>query len=75
MALLAAEVCDVPAERIREGARLIGIAERLFSTVLQVFYQSHQATAVPFPSSPSGPSVIAVNTSPPSFRRSLLVEP
>jgi anaerobic selenocysteine-containing dehydrogenase len=42
---LAAEVCDVPAEQIREAAWLIGTAERLFSTVLQGFYQSHQATA------------------------------
>ncbi|TFV49579.1 nitrate reductase [Blastococcus sp. TF02A-35] len=42
---VAAEVCDVPVERIREAARLIGTAERLLSTVLQGFYQSHQATA------------------------------
>jgi len=41
----AAEVCDVPAADIREAARLIGGAERLLSTVLQGFYQSHQATA------------------------------
>ena len=41
----AAEVCDVPAEDIREAARLIGTAERLMSTVLQGFYQAHQATA------------------------------
>jgi anaerobic selenocysteine-containing dehydrogenase len=41
----AAEVCDVPAEQIREAARIIGTAERLLSTVLQGFYQSHQATA------------------------------
>ncbi|WP_029432032.1 molybdopterin oxidoreductase family protein [Blastococcus sp. URHD0036] len=41
----AAEICDVPADRIREAARLIGTAERLMSTVLQGFYQSHQATA------------------------------
>jgi anaerobic selenocysteine-containing dehydrogenase len=41
----AAEVCDVPADQIREAARLIGTAERLLSTVLQGFYQSHQATA------------------------------
>src|SRR4051812_16375881 len=40
-----AAICDVPAERIREAARLIGGAERLLSTVLQGFYQSHQATA------------------------------
>ncbi|MGY1728565.1 molybdopterin oxidoreductase family protein [Geodermatophilus sp. SYSU D01062] len=42
---VAAGVCDVPAERIREAARLIGTAQRLLSTVLQGFYQSHQATA------------------------------
>src|SRR5919112_1476422 len=42
---VAAEVCDVPAEQIREAARVIGTAERLLSTVLQGFYQSHQATA------------------------------
>lgn len=41
----AAEVCDVPAEDLREAARLIGTSERLLSTVLQGFYQSHQATA------------------------------
>src|SRR5690606_19610386 len=41
----AARVCGVPAEQIREAARLIGTAERLLSTVLQGFYQSHQATA------------------------------
>jgi anaerobic selenocysteine-containing dehydrogenase len=41
----AAEICDVPADDIREAARLIGSAERLVSTVLQGFYQSHQATA------------------------------
>jgi anaerobic selenocysteine-containing dehydrogenase len=42
---VAAEVCDVPAEHIREAARIIGHAERLLSTVLQGFYQSHQASA------------------------------
>jgi anaerobic selenocysteine-containing dehydrogenase len=41
----AAEVCDVPAEDIRAAARLLGSADRLMSTVLQGFYQSHQATA------------------------------
>jgi anaerobic selenocysteine-containing dehydrogenase len=41
----AAEVCDVPAADLRAAARLIGTAERLMSTVLQGFYQSHQATA------------------------------
>lgn len=41
----AAQVCDVPLEDLRAAARLLGRAERLLSTVLQGFYQSHQATA------------------------------
>ncbi|MGW5573994.1 molybdopterin oxidoreductase family protein [Nocardia thailandica] len=41
----AAEVCDVPLAELRAAARLLGRAERLVSTVLQGFYQSHQATA------------------------------
>jgi len=41
----AAEICQVPAEGICKAARIIGTAERLFSTVLQGFYQSNQATA------------------------------
>ncbi len=41
----AAEICRVPAARIREAAALLGGAHRLLSTVLQGFYQSHQATA------------------------------
>ncbi|NIH79695.1 anaerobic selenocysteine-containing dehydrogenase [Amycolatopsis viridis] len=41
----AAEICGVPAERIRLAAGLLGRAERLLCTVLQGFYQSHQATA------------------------------
>ncbi|HET7397816.1 MAG TPA: nitrate reductase [Intrasporangium sp.] len=41
----AASICDVPVEQIREAARLLGTAERLMSTVLQGFYQAHQATA------------------------------
>ncbi len=40
-----AEICDVPVEDLREAARILGTAERLFSSVLQGFYQSHQATA------------------------------
>lgn len=40
-----AEICGVDADDIRQAARLIGTAERLLSTVLQGFYQSHQATA------------------------------
>jgi anaerobic selenocysteine-containing dehydrogenase len=40
----AAEICGVPAADLQEAARLIGTSERLMSTVLQGFYQSHQAT-------------------------------
>jgi anaerobic selenocysteine-containing dehydrogenase len=40
-----AGICQVPAEQIREAARILGTAQRLLSTVLQGFYQSHQATA------------------------------
>ncbi|TYB47968.1 molybdopterin oxidoreductase family protein [Actinomadura chibensis] len=40
-----AEICGVPAGLVREAARTLGNAERLLSTVLQGFYQSHQATA------------------------------
>ncbi len=40
-----ATICDVPADDLRAAARLIGTSERLMSTVLQGFYQSHQATA------------------------------
>ncbi|WP_460546452.1 molybdopterin oxidoreductase family protein [Glycomyces halotolerans] len=42
---VAARVCQVSAEDLYEAARIIGGAERLLSTVLQGFYQSHQATA------------------------------
>ncbi|MEU4191893.1 nitrate reductase [Kribbella sp. NPDC026611] len=41
----AAGICDVPAGDIRAAGRLLGEAEALLSTVLQGFYQSHQATA------------------------------
>jgi anaerobic selenocysteine-containing dehydrogenase len=41
----AAEICGVPADDIREAARIIGSAQRLVSTCLQGVYQSHQATA------------------------------
>ncbi|MET9875737.1 nitrate reductase [Actinacidiphila glaucinigra] len=41
----AAGICDVPAARISEAAEILGNADRLTSTVLQGFYQSHQATA------------------------------
>ncbi|MEV4756882.1 nitrate reductase [Micromonospora sp. NPDC049559] len=40
-----AEICGVPAARIEAAAELLGHADRLFSTVLQGFYQSNQATA------------------------------
>lgn len=40
-----AEICDVKIDDIRAAARIIGTAQRLLSTVLQGFYQSHQATA------------------------------
>ncbi|MDQ0383085.1 molybdopterin oxidoreductase family protein [Amycolatopsis thermophila] len=41
----AEKICRVPASRIRAAAALLGRAERLLCTVLQGFYQSHQATA------------------------------
>ncbi|SNT34773.1 molybdopterin oxidoreductase family protein [Actinacidiphila glaucinigra] len=41
----AAGICDVPAARIAEAAEILGNADQLTSTVLQGFYQSHQATA------------------------------
>ncbi|MCK0173601.1 molybdopterin oxidoreductase family protein [Mycolicibacterium sp. F2034L] len=40
-----AEICRIDADELRRAARIIGNAERLLSTVLQGFYQSHQATA------------------------------
>ncbi len=40
-----ADICGVDAADISRAAELIGTAERLMSTVLQGFYQSHQATA------------------------------
>jgi anaerobic selenocysteine-containing dehydrogenase len=41
----AAGICGVEAGLIRQAARVLGQAERLLCTVLQGFYQSHQATA------------------------------
>jgi anaerobic selenocysteine-containing dehydrogenase len=41
----AADVCRLEAADIRRGAELLGSARRLLCTVLQGFYQSHQATA------------------------------
>ncbi len=40
-----ARICGVTADEIRAAARLLGGAQRLLCTVLQGFYQSHQATA------------------------------
>lgn len=40
-----AKLCGVSEEDVRRAAQLLGTAERLLSTVLQGFYQSHQATA------------------------------
>lgn len=40
-----AQICQVSPEQIRAAARILGTAKRLLSTVLQGFYQSHQATA------------------------------
>ncbi|MBM2615679.1 molybdopterin-dependent oxidoreductase [Actinoplanes sp. LDG1-06] len=40
-----AEICDLPPAGIERAAELLGGAKRLLSTVLQGFYQSHQATA------------------------------
>ncbi|MCR8898780.1 nitrate reductase [Gordonia sp. GONU] len=40
-----ADICGIPADDLRHAARVLGTAERLMSTVLQGFYQSHQATA------------------------------
>jgi anaerobic selenocysteine-containing dehydrogenase len=41
----AARTCRVPAEEVRRAARIFGTSDRVLSTVLQGFYQSHQATA------------------------------
>jgi anaerobic selenocysteine-containing dehydrogenase len=40
-----AGICRVDAADVRAAARVLGEAQRLLSTVLQGFYQSHQATA------------------------------
>ncbi|MGV0645475.1 molybdopterin oxidoreductase family protein [Mycolicibacterium sp. XJ879] len=40
-----AQICAVPAADVQAAARLLGTATALLSTVLQGFYQSHQATA------------------------------
>ncbi|HEY7049854.1 MAG TPA: molybdopterin-dependent oxidoreductase [Jatrophihabitantaceae bacterium] len=41
----AAKICEIPPEDIRQAAWLLGSSQRLLCTVLQGFYQSHQATA------------------------------
>jgi anaerobic selenocysteine-containing dehydrogenase len=41
----AAERCGVAADDIRRAAEIFGTSNRVLSTVLQGFYQSHQATA------------------------------
>ena len=38
-------ICAVPADALRRAARIFGQSESVLSTVLQGFYQSHQATA------------------------------
>jgi anaerobic selenocysteine-containing dehydrogenase len=40
-----AEICRIDPGDLRAAARVLGRAQRLLSTVLQGFYQSHQATA------------------------------
>jgi anaerobic selenocysteine-containing dehydrogenase len=40
-----ADICRVDARQIRQAAEILGSTDRLLSTVLQGFYQSHQATA------------------------------
>jgi ferredoxin-nitrate reductase len=40
-----AEICLVPARDVERAAEIFGTSERVVSTVLQGFYQSHQATA------------------------------
>ncbi|NMN99074.1 molybdopterin oxidoreductase family protein [Antrihabitans stalactiti] len=40
-----ARICGVDADELRRAAALLGTTQRLVSTVLQGFYQSHQATA------------------------------
>lgn len=41
----AAQICGVDAADIRRAAEIFGTSEAVLSTVLQGFYQSHQATA------------------------------
>ena len=41
----AARICDVPSADIARAAEVFGTSERVLSTVLQGFYQAHQATS------------------------------
>ncbi|QQQ73611.1 nitrate reductase [Saccharothrix sp. 6-C] len=40
-----AETCGIDPDDLRRAARIFGTSDRVLSTVLQGFYQSHQATA------------------------------
>jgi anaerobic selenocysteine-containing dehydrogenase len=40
-----ADICDVDPDDLRAAARIFGTSDNVLSTVLQGFYQSHQATA------------------------------
>lgn len=40
-----ARICDIEPNKLCAAAEILGTADRLLSTVLQGFYQSHQATA------------------------------
>jgi ferredoxin-nitrate reductase len=40
-----AEICDVPTRDVEGAAEIFGTSSKVVSTVLQGFYQSHQATA------------------------------
>jgi anaerobic selenocysteine-containing dehydrogenase len=40
-----AQICGIDADDLRRAARIFGESENVLSTVLQGFYQSHQATA------------------------------
>ncbi|WP_328470173.1 molybdopterin oxidoreductase family protein [Actinoplanes sp. NBC_00393] len=40
-----ARICEVEPEDVTKAARIFGTSQRVLSTVLQGFYQSHQATA------------------------------
>ena len=41
----AEQICGTPADDVRRAARIFGESEAVLSTVLQGYYQSHQATA------------------------------